>query len=210
MTADIINLATAIASIILAIIAFVQAIYFYTQTKNTESRVDAALSSIKTQVETLQTINGRTLDRLTKYVTTHREDGTSQVAQVLSTTLKELPAIFLQLKVPAQNSTDTVMRKEIVSGYICLWYYTANANINASFSLPLVHEFDESNSYHAYIKDSIDRSYADFRYMSNIIENLSTEEINGSFYLNLHDDVKQSLISFVGDTAQHFARQSQS
>jgi len=206
MTADTINLATAIASIILAVIAFAQAIYFYTQTKNTESRVDTALSSIKTQVETLQTINGRTLDRLTKYVTTHREDGT---AQVLSTALKELPAIFLQLKVPAQNSTDAVMRKEIVSGYICLWYYTANANINASFSLPLVHEFDESSSYHTYIKESIDRSYADFRYMSNIIDNLSAEEINSSFYFNLHEDVKQSLINFVGDTAQHFARQSQ-
>lgn len=33
--------------------------HFYTQGKNTESRVEIALSSIKAQVETLQTINGR-------------------------------------------------------------------------------------------------------------------------------------------------------
>lgn len=200
------NIAASIASIILAVVAIWQAVHFYTQGKNTESRVETALSSIRAQVETLQSINGRTLDRLTKYATTHREDGASQAAQALSTALRDLPAIFLQFKVPSQDSTQAVMRKEIVSGYICMWYYTATANINASFSLPPVDEFDENNQYHAYIKDSIDRSFADFKYMSGIIHNIGADEINSSFYLNLYDEVKNSLINYVGDTAQYFSR----
>jgi hypothetical protein len=200
------NIAASIASIILAVVAIWQAVHFYTQGKNTESRVETALSSIKAQVETLQSINGRTLDRLTKYATTPREDGSSQAAQALSTALRDLPAIFLQFKVPSQDSTQAVMRKEIVSCYICMWYYTATANINASFSLPSVDEFDENNPYHAYIKDSIDRSFADFKYMSGIIHNIGADEINSSFYLNLYDEVKNSLINYVGDTAQYFSR----
>jgi len=210
MDADTFNLAASIASIILAIVAVWQAVYFYSQGKNTESRVETALSAIKAQVETLQSINGRTLDRLTKYVTTPREDGSSQVANALSSALKELPAIFLQFKVPAQDSTQAVMRREIVSGYICLWYYTAIANINASFSLPHVDEFDENNSYHTFIKEAVDRSSADFKYMTGIVRNLAADEVTNSFYVNLYNETQQSLIHYVGDTAQHFSRQSKS
>ena len=175
---EVASIVASFVSLILAIIAIWQAIHFYTQGKNTESRVETALSSIKAQVETLQSINGRTLDRLTKYATTHREDGSSQATQALSNALRDLPAILLQFKVPSQDSNQAVMRKEIVNCYICLWYYTATANINASFSLPHVDEFDENNSYHTYIKDSVDRSSADFKYMTSIVHNLSADEIN--------------------------------
>lgn len=210
MDADTFNLAASIASIILAIVAVWQAVYFYTQGKNTEARVETALASIKTQVETLQSINGRTLDRLTKYATTHREDGTSQVASALSTAIKELPAIFLQFKVPTQDTSGAATRREIVNCYICLWYYTATANINAALCLPLVEDFDEGNGYHVFIKNTVDRSFTDFNYMSSVIGNLTADDISGSYYLNLYDETKQSLINFVGDTAQHFARQSKS
>ena len=62
---EIASIVASFVSVILAVIAIWQAIHFYTQGKNTESRVESALSSIKAQVETLQSINGRTLDRLT-------------------------------------------------------------------------------------------------------------------------------------------------
>jgi len=205
---EVASIVASFVSLILAGIAIWQAIHFYTQGKNTEARVETALAAIKAQVETLQSLNGRTLDRLTKYATTHREDGSAQVANALSVALKELPAIFLQFKVPPQDSNSAVMRKEIISGYICLWYYAATANINASLSLPHVDEFDENNSYHAFIKDAVDRSFADFKYMTNVISKLGEDEITSSFYLNLYNETKQSLINFVGDTAQHFARQS--
>ena len=209
MTAEIINLATAIASIILAVIAFAQAIYFYTQTKNTETRVDAALSSIKTQVETLQSINGKTLDRLTKYVTTPRDDGTSQAAQALSATTQQFSTFLQTLKVPTQNTDDTALRNELVLAYIALWYYTANTNVWASFNLPPVYEFNETIPYHGLIKHTIDRSSADFILMTSLVNKLTDVQINESPLRHLYDEVKETFMSLVGDTAQHFARQSQ-
>lgn len=204
----IVGLVAGIVSVILAIVAIWQALHFYSQGKGTETRVETALSSIKAQVDTLQALNARTLDRLTKYATTHREDSSFQAAQALSTALRELPAVFLQLKIPAQDSTQAVQRREIVNCYICLWYYTASANANASYSLPSVSEFDENNSYHVYIKNTIDRSFADFKHISSLINDLALDEIKASPLLHLYNDVRQNFIPFIGDTAHYFSRQS--
>ena len=210
MTADTINLATAIASIILAVIAFVQAIYFYTQTKNTEGRVDAALSSIKTQVETLQSINGKTLDRLTKYVTSPREDGTSQATQALSSATQQFTTLLQNLQIPTTSTNDAALRNELVVTYIALWYYSATTNIWASFSLPPVHEFDNTITYHALVKQVIDRSFIDFQLMSSLVNQLTNVQIQASTISHLYDEVKDIFLPLVGDTAQHFANKSQS
>jgi hypothetical protein len=210
MTADTINLATAIASIILAVLAFAQAIYFYTQTKNTETRVDAALSSIKTQVETLQSINGKTLDRLTKYVTTPRDDGPSQAAQALSAAIEQSSAIFQKLQTPTDTSTVTALRNELVITYIALWHYSATTNVWASFSLPPVQEFIDTVPYHALVKKVIDRSAADFNLMSSLVAQLTDTQIDASTIRHFYEEVKDIYQPLVGDTAQHFARQSQS
>jgi hypothetical protein len=208
MNAETFSIASSIASTVLAVIAIWQALYFYTQAKNTEARVETALASIKTQVETLQAINGKTLDRLTKYATTHREDGSSQVANALSSALKELPTILLHFKAPTQNATADSTRLEIINCYVCLWYYTATANINAALCLPPVDEFSENDSYHIFVKNGVDRSFADFNYMTSVISNLAPDDITKCGYLNLYEETKNSLANFVGDTAQHFARRA--
>lgn len=77
----IVGLVAGIVSVILAIIAIWQAVHFYTQGKNTEFRVETALAAIQGQVQTLQAVNGRTLDRLTKYVTTPKDEGISQAVK---------------------------------------------------------------------------------------------------------------------------------
>ena len=209
-TLGIVGLVAGIVSVILAVVAIWQSLYFYSQGKGTETRVEIALSSIKSQVDTLQAINGKTLDRLTKYATTSKEDGSSQAAHALSVALRELPAIFLQFKLPVNDTNKTDTRKQLVYWYICMWYYTATANVNASFSLPHVNEFDENNSYHIFIKSQIDRSFSDFNYITNIINQLTADEINSSSCLNLYNEVKQNLIDYVGDTSQYFSRHSKS
>lgn len=209
MTADTINLATAIASIILAIVAFSQAIYFYTQTKNTETRVDAALSSIKTQVETLQSINGKTLDRLTKYVTTPRDDNTSQATQALSAATQQFTTLLQSLQLPTNNTNDAALRNELVITYIALWYYSATTNIWASFSLPSVQDFDNTIDYHALVKKVIDRSFADFQIMTGLVNQLTEAQIEASKIRHLYDEVKEVFHPLVCDTAQHFANKSQ-
>jgi uncharacterized protein YoxC len=209
MTADTINLATAIASIILAVIAFAQAIYFYTQTKNTESRVETTLSAINAQVQTLQSINGKTLDRLTKYVTTPKDDGTSQATQALSSATQQFTTLLQSLQLPTISTNDAALRNELVVTYIALWYYSATTNIWASFSLPTVHEFDNTVPYHALVKQVIDRSFADFQLMSSLVNQLTDVQIKASTISHLYDEVKDVFQPLVCDTAQHFANKSQ-
>jgi len=72
-----VEIAAIVASIvgaILAVVAIAQAVYFYTQTKGSEARVENALTGIKEQTEALKAISGRQLDRLTKYATAPREE----------------------------------------------------------------------------------------------------------------------------------------
>jgi hypothetical protein len=86
-------------SVIISVLAIWQAIYFYTQGKNTERNVQVALEAIKTQTDALQTLNARTLDRLTKYVTTPRDEST-QTAQLFAATMRDIPDIVLRLLPP--------------------------------------------------------------------------------------------------------------
>lgn len=204
---EIINLSVGIASILLAVIAIAQAIYYYTQSKNTEARVQIALVAIKAQTDTLQAINARTLDRLTKYVTTPRDDAT-QAVQLLITTL---PDIVLKLMPPTQTNTIEALQRELIHAYIAIWNYTANANVWAGFSLPPLQEFNDQESYHRAIKYIIDRSAADFNYMTGIINQLTPQQINICVpsYIALYNEVHNILKPLVGDTTQHYAKRSQ-
>ena len=89
MDANTLSIASSITSLVLAAIAIWQAVYFYTQAKNTETRVETTLASINAQVQTLQSINAKTLDRLTKYATTPRDEPSTQLVQALSTSIEQ-------------------------------------------------------------------------------------------------------------------------
>lgn len=194
-------------SVILAIVAIWQAMHFYTQGKNTETHVQLALEGIKAQTEALQAINAKTLDRLTKYVTTPRDEP-SQAAQLLVTTLRDLPDIVLKLRPPSAPTNEDAFRREIFNAYIALWNYTATANIWASFCLPHPDQFDETQAYHQYVKAVVDRSAADFRYMTGIIQQIRPEDIRTSTYLHMYDEVEGHLRNLVGDTAENFVRKA--
>lgn len=207
---DIINLSASIAALILAVIAIAQAIYYYTQSKNTETRVQIALEAIKAQTDTLQAINARTLDRLTKYVTTPRDD-TTQATQLFAATLRDLPEILIKLMPPMQTNTIEALQRELIHAYIAIWNYTANANVWASFNLPPLQEFNDQEPYHRAIKYIVDRSAADFNYMTGIITQLTPQQINNCIpsYIALYNEVHNTLKSLTGDTAHHYAKRAQ-
>ena len=201
------SIVASFVSLILAGIAIWQAMYFYTQGKNTEAKVETALEGIRAQTDALQALNARTLDRLTKYVTTPRNEPT-QSAQLLADTLRDLPNIVLSLKMPAANVQDDSLRREIIHAYIALWNYTAHANIWASFCLPSIEEFDENKPYDSYVKSIVDRCAADFNYMTDIIQKVPTTDLQSSSYYHMYEEVQHDLISRVGDTVQQFARRA--
>ncbi len=192
-------------SIILAIIAIWQAMYFYTKGKDTESSVESSLIGIKSQVDTLQAVNSKITDRLTKFVTTPRNDS-AQSIEFWSMTLRTLPELALKFLPPTQTTNEAAMRKEITLAYVAIWYYAAMTNVWASCGLPYPEDFDQEK--HSLIKRIIDQSAADFKYMDKLVKGLNQSEIQSKDfqYAHFYYEVTQFLFSRIGDTSEQFAR----
>lgn len=207
MSAETIGVISGVVSVILAIIAIWQAMYFYTKGKDTERNVGLSLMGIKTQVDTLQSVNTKITDRLTKFVTTPRNES-AQTSDLLAAALRSVPDIVLKLLPPAQPTNEVALRAELFLTYIAIWHSKAETNIWAAMSLPRPADFDASNSWHTLCKNIVDRSAIDFKYMSGILNQIPPADIQASSYAHLYHEVVDSLQSFVGDTGEHFARMS--
>lgn len=202
-----IGIIAGIVSIILAIIAIWQAMYFYSKGKDTESRVETSLVGIKSQVDTLQAVNAKITERLTRFVTTPRNDA-AQSFELLAVTLRTLPEIALKFLPPTQSANEPALRHEITLAYVAIWYYTATTNVWASFCLPPPEDFDPER--HALIKRIVDQSAIDFRYMNQLVGQLNQQEIQSQQfqYAHLYTEVTRFLQPLIGDTSEHFARMS--
>ncbi len=204
---EVVGLVAGIVSVILAGVAIWQAMYFYTQGKTTEGRVETALAGMKAQVETLQAVNAKITERLTRFATAPRNES-AQTAELFAVTLRSLPEIALKLLPPTQTTNEPALRHEITLTYVGLWYYAASTNIWASFCLPRPEEFDQER--HAFVKRAVDQSAADFKYMSGLVSQLNQQEIQSQAFqlAHLYTEVTQYLQPLVGDTSEHFARMS--
>jgi hypothetical protein len=206
---EIVALSAGIISVSLGLVAIWQAMYFYSKGKDTESRAEAALVGIKAQVDTLQTVNAKITERLTRYVTTPRNDA-AQASDLLAVTLRSLPEIALKFLPPSQATNEPALLHEITLAYVALWYYAASTNVWASFSLPRPEDFDPERPGHAWTKRVVDQSAADFKYMGGLVSQLHQQEIqNPQFhYAHLYAEVTQYLQGLTGDTSEHFARRA--
>jgi hypothetical protein len=205
---EIASIVASFVSLVLAGVAIWLSLYFYTQGKNTETRVQVALEGIKAQTDALQAINARTLDRLTKYVTTPRDDA-SQTVQVLYATIRELPDIVLKLRPPTSQSNEEGLRQGLMNAYIALWNYAGTANIWASFSLPPADRFNPADAFDRLVQSIVDRSASDFHFLTSLIDQIPTDEIRKSPYLSLYQEAHTQFRNLVTDTANHFARRAQ-
>ena len=96
---EIASIVGSIVSVIVGLVAISLAVYFYTQSKDTEGNVSTALASIQAQTEALQKLTGRWMDRLTRYATEARpsEEALVQLARAVV----DMPAnIASQLRSP--------------------------------------------------------------------------------------------------------------
>lgn len=207
---EIASIVASVVGVILAIVAIWQSMYFYTQAKGSEARVESALEGIRSQTEALKALSARQLDRLTKYATTPREEP-NQTAQLLADTMRDIPNIVLRLMPPPPQSSNTsASRAEQVHLYIALWNYVAATNVWSSFMLPRPQEFDDSIHFHRLTKHIVDRSAGDFQFMSSIVDNIPRGEIEAcnAYYIDLYNEVQTHLRKTVGDTAHYFAQSS--
>jgi len=205
---EIASIVASIVSVILGLLAIALSLYFYTQAKGVETNVQLALEAIKTQTNTLQSLSTRYLDRLTKYVTTPRDDS-AQTAELIVTTIREIPNIVLSLRPPSDTSGEAALRRELLDAYIVLWHYSGTANIwIAAGYLPSPEHFIEADATHNRIRQIVDNSARDFRYLDALIDEVDLSQIQASNYRHLYDEAVSSG-SLVGDTTEHWARRAQ-
>jgi len=203
------SIVASFVSLIVSGLAIWMSLYFYTQSKNSERAVQVALEGIKAQTDALQALNARTLDRLTKYVTTPRDEP-SQTIQILYAAIRDLPEMALKLRPHAPQAVDEGTRRELIQLYIALWNYTATTNVWVGFRLPNPQDFNDQDNFHCLIKTVVDRSAADFRYMTTIIEQIRPEDLRACApsIIAFYDEVQTRLRPLVGDTAHHFAQRA--
>lgn len=127
----------------------------------------------------------------------------------ISAILHSISDVALKFVPPTQDTDVITLRKEVLLAYIAIWHAKAETNIWAAISLPRPEMFDHLNEWHIRCKTIVDRSAADFKYMSDILSKVSVADIQASAYSHLYQEVIGTLGPLVGDTSEHFVRVSQ-
>jgi hypothetical protein len=163
------NLASSIVSVILAVLAIVLSLIFYSASKQTESGVNASLTKIETQAEMLAKITGRQLDRLTKFATERPEqpEVIPQMIEIIARLPQTLTATISQ-----SASDNEALRDELVACYMVMYFYSVQTNFWCQSHLPPIESFDPNNQYHALIKRILDMSAADSAHMKGILDSI--------------------------------------
>jgi len=206
--AEVLSIISSIVSIILALFAVALSIYFFVQTKNTEKNVTSSLSKIETQAESLQRINAKWMDRLTRYVTEPRSSPSEESIPLLIQILAQLPqtitASFTQS--PQQNTQEQLVN-EVYSSYIALYFYIAQTNYWSQFYLPNVSDFDHANEFHNLVKRIVDMSCTDFSHIAKLLSNCDQVKLKTNTLAHLLDETKEFWRFRIRSTADCFVEQ---
>lgn len=199
------EIASSIASMILAIVAIMMSIYFYTQSKNVETSVLSSLESIKSQTDTLQKLSGKWMDRLTKYVTDSHPN--EEIYLHLFAALKDLPTnIVSQLRVPNNKEEKDELVDQLVSSYVALYYYTGLTNYWAQLSLPPLEHYDDNPDFSSLVKNIVDTSYKDFFMIENILNKIDTGVVETCSTAYLIEDAIKVWRPRVMDSTESYAQ----
>jgi hypothetical protein len=205
---DLINTAVGLMSLALGGFALWLAWDIYSRAKESEKEAAITLEAIKTQTDSLQKLNGRLLDRLTRYATSPRP--VDEGIQMLITTIATLPATLLNHMGTQTGTTasatqpDEAAMTDLVACYIMLYYYSGLTNAAAQSTLPTKEMFETSPSEYAAIKRLVDMSASDFIYMKNIVNKVHPSRITASIYHPSYIEAENNLATIVHDTDTHY------
>ena len=198
------SIGASIASIVLAIVAIVLAVYFYTQAKTSEKDVANSLSKIEAQSQALEKITGRQLERLTKHITERKS--LNEIHPDFKV-IADAAATFKQdnSKVQTFENND---RLQIVKYMIGTYHYCALSNYYAFIALPDVSNFDEENTFHSRTKHTLDKTASDIKYIQNQFDvlDITDEEITESGLENLYKETVEVWLPTVKDASSSFVK----
>ncbi|MBM9547798.1 hypothetical protein JWG40_12265 [Leptospira sp. 201903074] len=187
---EIINLAAAISSIILALLSITISIWFFILSKKTEKETSISLSKIETQADSLQKLNSKWMDKLTNYVTTDRPNPVdthfSKLIEIITTRQITLSNTISNDLPRDYNSLDNDQISNLVSCYIGLLFYSGQTNYWSQGYMPKIEEFIESDPFHNSIKKIIDTSYSDYFFILNILNQIDQSYIDGNALQGLY------------------------
>jgi hypothetical protein len=196
---DVVGIVAGLVSIGLGILAIWLSLWFFKQSKQTESNVDASLIKIETQTEMLQKITSKQLDRLTKFVTEPKSNQNDEQLNELLKTFSQLPQLLLA---PQPNSTPN--NEQNLSLLIALYFYTAQTNWSAASSLPTAEEFDSSIPYHAHIKRIVDMSANDFQSVTNQLSQIDQNKLEAVNTYHLYEETLKNFSGLVKNSSDAF------
>ena len=185
-TLSIIALVAGAVSIILGLVAIALSVWFFVQTKNTETATSRALEGIRSQTETLSKISGQQLKRLTDLLGEHvrAPDTTGDALKMLVAALENVASrpeksfigsedvertptgdVIRDHKIPLlPNEIDKDMvRDYLLTLFLSLYYYTAYANFFSQNHLPAEKDYKEDNALHRMVRQLLDVSARDFQ-----------------------------------------------
>ena len=209
MTPETWSIISSIVSVILAFFAIGISIWFFMVGRNTEKDVSNSLTQIKTQAEMLQKISGKQLDRLTKYVTEPKHISQTESFNEILKVVAQIP-ISLSSTFQQNSSAEdvTVLRSELISCYIALYFYTAQTNFWSHINLPDAAEFDSEDHFDATCKKITDMSATDFDTMANILAKFKASELNENSLNHLLEETKGKWRNLVQNTSQVYEQRA--
>lgn len=113
------------------------------------------------------------------------------------------------LRITEVSGATGISNKEWTRMLVALQCYSAETNFWAGYYLPPAEVFDQDNNWHTLIQGVVDRSIADFRHVSSMLEECDVTCLRGEPIVNLRHDTLNNLGGLIGDTAFHFRRIAQ-
>jgi len=173
LTMDHISLILSCTSLLLAIIAIAQALYFFCQTKYSETKVNESLEAIKTQAKVLEKLTDKQLNKLTHFATTTYPKSIENLIEKFG---NQPPQEAINLSNQVESLTQ-----EAINAYIATLYYSGLTNIFSRFNLPpSKEEFDPSNNDHMLIQNYVDGSSRDYYLVKSILEKYKSKTDSSS------------------------------
>jgi hypothetical protein len=199
----VLNTAVGLMSLVLGGFAIWLSLQFYSKGKDAEMRTAVTLEAIKAQSEALQKLTGKWMDRFTRHATEPKP--ADEGLLTLVNAMANLPTTILtHLRVYTEARGGGVQEAalaEIANGYICLYHYTALANVAWQALLPASGVVDETEPIQTFVVQLVDSTAKDFRYMASVLEKLDKVRLRASTYVNLLDYTVNNLRQHVNDAA---------
>jgi hypothetical protein len=178
---DVINVAAALASIVLAVVAIGLAVYFYVKGRDSESRASSVLSQMQTQVGTLDKLSSKMLDRLTRASIETRPE--QEAILTIISALRQMPESLANG--PRGPVAQSVSPGEWIAALVAAYYYSSMANFLLQGMITAV---EEGTGIYKNFEGLIEASYRDFRYLEDLLGDTGQSTLEANRLRSLYEE----------------------